>query len=64
MEQIQYNDVMADLASIMEQVGARRFLSDFQSNYPKHFEEVKVQIDRTDQQRKLPRLLDKNAPTV
>jgi hypothetical protein len=64
MEQLHYNDVMADLASIMEQAGTRKFLSDFQENFPKHFHEMQVQMNRTDQQRRLPRLLDKNAPTV
>ena len=57
MEQLHYNDVMADLASIMEQAGTRKFLSDFQNNYPKHFYEMSVQIGRTD--KPVARLLDK-----
>lgn len=64
MEQLHYNDVMADLASVMETYGTRKFLSDFENNYPKHFEEVQAQIHRTDQQRRLPRLLDKDFPVA
>lgn len=57
MEQLHYNDVMADLASIMEQAGTRKFLSDFHNNYPKHFYEMQVQMNRVD--KPLPRILDK-----
>lgn len=49
LQQIHYNDVMTDLASAFEQVGVRRFLSDFQSNYPSHFTEMLNQIHRLDQ---------------
>lgn len=62
METIHYNDVMADLASAMQEVGVRRFLSDFQSNYPALFKEVEAQVGRTDANRRLPRLEDKDFP--
>jgi len=49
LQQLQYNDVLTDLASAMEQVGARRFLQDFRDNYPGHFKEIQDQIHRLDQ---------------
>lgn len=49
LQQLQYNDVLTDLASAMEQVGARRFLQDFRENYPAHFKEIQDQIHRLDQ---------------
>lgn len=59
MEQLSYNDVMADLASVVEQYGALRFLADFHNNYPKHFAEISSQIDRETHHGKVPRLLMK-----
>lgn len=59
LKQIHYNDSISDLASVMEEVGTRRFLSDFRHNYPKHFEEMSIQITRLDQ-RQVPALLKKN----
>jgi hypothetical protein len=49
LEHLQYNDVLTDLASSMETVGARKFLQDFKSCYPRHFEEIQIQITRLDQ---------------
>ena len=49
LEQLQYNDVLTDLASAMETVGVRKLLRDFRENYPNHFEEIVVQIHRLDQ---------------
>jgi hypothetical protein len=64
LKQIHYNDSISDLAAVMEEVGARRFLMDFRHNYPKHFDELAVQINRIDS-RKIPVLLQKpDAPTV
>jgi len=60
LKQIHYGDSLADLASVMEEVGARKFLSDFKHNYPSHFNEILAQINRLDT-RKLPALLQ--APT-
>jgi hypothetical protein len=45
-EQLRYNDLLVDLASLMQQYGARRVMSDFQSHYPAFFQELKVQINR------------------
>ena len=61
LKTIHYNDSLSDLACVMEEVGTRRFLSDFRHNYPKHFDEVVVQIARLDQ-RKIPVLLKKDPP--
>ena len=58
LKTIHYNDSISDLASVMEEVGTRRFLSDFRHNYPKHFEEMSIQITRLDQ-RQVPALLKK-----
>lgn len=52
LEELQYMDTFADLASAMERVGARRFLADFRSNYPYHFKEIQDQIHRLDQRPK------------
>ncbi len=49
LEQLHYNDSMTDLAAAMESVGARKFLRDFKFNYPKHFQEILVQIGRLEQ---------------
>jgi hypothetical protein len=59
LKEIHYNDSISDLASVMEQVGTRRFLADFRHNYPKHFEEMSIQITRLDQ-RQIPALLKKD----
>ena len=59
LKQIHYHDSISDLANVMEEVGTRRFLMDFRHNYPKHFDEIMVQITRLDQ-RQLPKLLQKD----
>ena len=48
LEQLQYNDVLTDMASAMEQRGARHLLSAFKESYPSHFEEIVSQIHRLD----------------
>lgn len=63
MQQIEYNDVLTDLASTIEQNGCRKFLLDFQHNYPQHFQEILVQIHRLEK-KPIARLLDKDAPPV
>jgi hypothetical protein len=59
LEQIQYHDVLTDWASAMEERGTRNVLFDFKSNYPGHFREMQVQINRLDQ-RQIPKLLTKD----
>lgn len=59
MEQLHYNDVMADLAGAVEQWGALKFLADFHNNYPKHFSELSKQLYRETHHGKVPRLLMK-----
>ena len=58
LKQIHYNDSLSDLASVMEEVGTRKFLMDFRHNYPKHFEEIVAQLGRLES-RKIPALLQK-----
>ena len=62
MATIHYNDVMADLAATLELAGTRKFLSDFQRFYPKHWHDIATQIGHVE--KPLPRLLDKNYPAV
>ncbi|CAB4240617.1 hypothetical protein UFOVP39_24 [uncultured Caudovirales phage] len=45
-EQLQYNDLLVELASLMQQYGTRRVMMDFQTHYPAFFQEMKVQINR------------------
>ena len=49
LRQLQYNDVLTDLASAIETSGCRRLLIDFRENYPNHFQEIVDQIHRLDQ---------------
>ena len=64
LKQIHYNDSISDLASALEEVGTRRFLMDFKHNYPDHFAEIAIQINRLDS-KKVPVLLQKpNAAPV
>lgn len=49
LQQLQYNDVLTDLASAIETSGCRRLLIDFRENYPNHFQEIVDQIHRLDQ---------------
>lgn len=64
LQQLQYNDVLTDLASAMEQMGSRRFLLDFRENYPAHFKEIQDQIHRLDQRPVAALLRPYDAPTV
>lgn len=59
MEQIHYNDLMADLASAIESYGARKILGDFKDNYPNHYNEMFVQMNREVSLNKVPVLLMK-----
>ena len=58
MQQLEYNDVQADLASIIEQYGVRTFLEDFARNYPQHFGEL-VNRFNPEPSTKLPRLVQR-----
>jgi len=58
MQQLEYNDVQADLASIIEQYGVRTFLEDFARNYPQHFDEL-VKRFNPEPSAKLPRLVQR-----
>ena len=64
LQQLQYNDVLTDLASAMETTGCRKLLSDFRDNYPGHFKEIQDQIHRLDQRPVAALLRAKDAPTV
>jgi hypothetical protein len=64
LQQLQYNDVLTDLASAMESHGCRRLLYDFRENYPQHFKEIVDQIHRLDQRPVAALLRATDAPTV
>ncbi|MDE3022302.1 MAG: hypothetical protein KGI54_10615 [Pseudomonadota bacterium] len=46
LEELEYNDVIVNFVSAMNQRGARRVLNDLQTYYPAFFEEMRVQINR------------------
>jgi hypothetical protein len=48
-DQLTYNDFIVELASLMQQYGARKIMSDFRDHYPAFYEELKVQINRLPQ---------------
>lgn len=60
LQQLQYHDVLTDWASAMEERGTRNVLYDFKTNYPSHFREMQVQINRLEQ-RQVAKLLTKDA---
>ena len=43
---LEYNDVIVEFVSIINQHGAQKVLRDLQAYYPGFFDEVKVQIAR------------------
>jgi hypothetical protein len=45
-DELEFLDLMSDLASAIQQKGARKVFSDFQVYYPEFFEEIRVQINR------------------
>lgn len=45
-QQLHYNDFQVELASMIQQYGVRRVMTDFQSHYPAFFDELKIQINR------------------
>ena len=48
LTEIHYQDVMAELASAIEQYGARKVFKSFREYYPAHFREMEIQIERLD----------------
>lgn len=55
MELLRQHDLLADLASSIEQYGAKRFAEEFKLMYPDHWKELLVQMQRKDKQ--IPALL-------
>ena len=47
LTEIHYQDVMAELASAIEQY-ARKVFKSFREYYPAHFREMEIQIERLD----------------
>jgi len=45
-----FDDLCADLAYEIESKGARYMLSEFELRYPKHYHELKVQMNREQKQ--------------
>jgi len=45
-----FDDLCADLAYEIESKGARYMLSEFEMRYPKHYHELKVQMNREHKQ--------------
>lgn len=50
METYTYTDLVTDLASAVEQYGARKILLDLEQNYPQHFYQLKAQLLRNTKQ--------------
>ena len=48
LEQLQQQDVYAELASAIESRGARSVLNDFKSFFPGHYQEMYAQMTRQD----------------
>lgn len=46
LEQLQQQDVYAEVASAIESRGARSFLNDFKGFYPHHYHEMYAQMTR------------------
>lgn len=45
-DQLNYNDFLVELASMIQQYGVRRIMTDFQEHYPAFFQELRVQVNR------------------
>lgn len=50
MELLQQEDLLSDLASSIEQFGAKRFIEEFKNNYPEHYKELFIQMQRKEKQ--------------
>lgn len=55
MELLRQHDLLSDLASSIEQYGAKRFAEEFKLMYPDHWKELLIQMQRKDKQ--IPALL-------
>lgn len=55
MELLRQYDLLSDLASSIEQYGAKRFAEEFKLMYPDHWKELLVQMQRKEKQ--IPALL-------
>lgn len=59
LEYLHMDDLKADLASAIEQYGARSVLMQFKESYPSHYNELQAQVTRAQDTRKIPVLLIK-----
>ena len=50
LELFHFDDLCADLASEIERGGARNFVMEFESRYPQHYQELKIQMNRNHKQ--------------
>lgn len=50
MELLTQSDLLADLASSIEQYGAKRLVEEFKFHFPDHYKELLVQMQRKDPQ--------------
>lgn len=62
MEQMIQNELLLDVASSIEQYGAKRFAEEFKQYFPDHFKELLIQMERKEKQ--IPALLKPNANSV
>ena len=60
LEQLHEDDLYADLASAIEQRGARSFLITFQNHYPTHYGELVAQFNHQQTRKKVPALFVKS----
>lgn len=59
LEKLHEDDLYADIASAIEQRGARTLLLSFQQNYPMHYEELVAQFNHQQTRKKVPALFVK-----
>lgn len=57
IEQLDYEDVLVSLNSLLEQYGARKVFTDFRDAFPKMYEELVIQINRLPPQGQVAALL-------
>ena len=57
LEVLSYMDLQTELASTIEQLGARQVLTDFRNHYPTHYNELLVQMNRQISTKQIPVLL-------
>lgn len=59
LDQLHFDDLKADLASAVEQQGARAVLLAFKESYPNHYNEIATAISRLANPKHIPVLLVK-----